>query len=447
MIGPSPDAPAPVLRSPVSPRGHRWPACLLAMGAVLMAASGCATRHVIRNAEPVATGDGYQAQYRSPPPPAVPQKHSGITADRMPPQGPVAQPVTPATPRRTSVQMNAERCTSPAGAVSPTLPVRSVPGDVETLSVGDVLDVSVPDDTTFTGKYRVSQDGTVRMVFLPPVRAQGRSVAAVESAIAELLVEKGHYPAPPLVSVRVMDYASARVFVGGAVFLPGAYSVGGTPAADADPQAAVALGAASEGRRLSRALSSAGGVRPDADLSRVTVTRNGRPMVLDLRGAVQGRAFPDMLLLAGDQIEVASRGCFQEALMMPSPISPPGVKVFLSNLTVPASSNAQSVNGKETREMRWGTRLMQAAVGMNCVGGAVATNADRTIVLLTRNPMSGTSAVIERRLEDMLARADRDEFDPYLLPEDALACYDSNQTNLFDVTRNVGISVGTATGL
>ena len=445
MTGPSP-APAPC-RVPAPPRLPGHAAACLAATALVLVLSGCATRHAIRNPEPVAAGDGYQAQYRSLPPDPLPPARSGITADRVNPPAAVAIPETPPKPRVTSVQMNAARCTDPSGAVSTALAPRALPGDVETLSVGDVLDIAVPDDATFTGKYRVSQDGTVRLVYLPPVKAQGRTIAAVEEAIARLLVEKGHYPEMPLVSVRVMSYASARVFVGGAVFLPGAFSVGGTSADEADPQAAEALGAPSEGRRLSRALQSAGGVRPDADLSRVTVTRNGRPMVLDLRPAVIGRAFPDMLLLAGDQVEVPSRGCFQEALMTPSPIAPPGVKVFLSNLTVPASSNAQSVNGKETREMRWGTRLMQAAVGMNCVGGAVATNADRTIVLMTRNPITGASAVIERRIEDMLTRADRDEFDPWLLPEDALACYDSNQTNFFDVTRNVGLSVGTATGL
>lgn len=444
MTVPCPDASAPSRRrAPAPPRGSRLAAPVVAV-ALWAGLAGCTTRHAIQNVEPVAEGLGYQAQYRTPPPDPLPPARSGITADRAQPPPAVTMPEPARAPRVTSVQMNAQRCTSPAGAVTPGLTFRPAGMETETLSVGDVLDIAVPEDTTFTGKYRVSQDGTVRMVYLPPVRAQGRSVGAVEEAIAALLVAKGHYPVPPLVSVRVMTYASARVFVGGAVFQPGAFSVGGTLASEADSQAAVALGAASEGRRLSRALQSAGGVRPDADLSRVTVTRGGRPIVLDLRTAVLGRAFPDMLLLAGDQVEVPTRGCFQEELMAPSPVSPPGVKVFLSNLTVPASSNAQSVIGKETREMRWGTRLMQAAVGMNCVGGSVATNADRTVVLVTRNPLTGASTVIERRLEAMLARADRDEFDPWLLPEDAMACYDSTQTNLFDVTRNIGLSIGTA---
>lgn len=358
MTAPWPDASAaPRCRAPAPTRGRRRAvaAIVVSLGLGL---TGCATRHAIQNAEPVAEGQGYQAQYRALPPDPLPPARSGVTADRVTPPAAVTQPVPDTTPRPTSAQMNAARCPSPAGAVTPGLTYRPGGAETETLSVGDVLDVAVPDDTTFTGKYRVSQDGTVRMVYLPPVRAQGRSVGAVEEAIAALLVDKGHYPAPPLVSVRVMTYASARVFVGGAVFQPGAFSVGGTSATESDSLASVALGAASEGRRLSRALQSAGGVRPDADLSRVTVTRNGRAMVLDLRTAVLGRAFPDLLLLAGDQVEVPTRGCFQEALMAPSPVSPPGVKVFMSNLTVPASSNAQSVIGKETREMRWGTRLM-----------------------------------------------------------------------------------------
>jgi hypothetical protein len=35
---------------------------------------------------------------------------------------------------------------------------------------------------------------------------------------------------------------------------------------------------------------------------------------------------------------------------------------------------------------------------------------------MPRNPVTGVSVVIERRIEDMMTRADRDEFDPYLLP-------------------------------
>lgn len=383
--------------------------------AVLWFLSGCSATKEIANVEPVASGESWQAQYRQMPEGAAPLEAGASAA------------------------ANAERCTGPAGAGIEQAALRAVPRDTEVLSIGDLLDVSLPDDVTFSGKYRVSQDGTLRIVHLPPVRALGRTVDAVQAELARVLVAAGTYPTAPQVSVRLMEFAAARVFVSGAVFEPGAYEIGGPTATRSEGERLAAIGAAGDDRRLSRALRAAGGIRPDADLSRVTVLRGTRRSTYDLRPAIAGRAYADVILLAGDQIDVPSRGCFQEAVMKPSPISPAGVKVFLSNLTVPATSNAQSLNGKDARELRWGTRFLQAAIGMNCVGGTALTNADRTVVLFTRNPITGSSIVVERRLEDLLRRADRDEYDPWIMPEDALACYDSRSTNLVDVARQLGV--------
>ena len=184
-------------------------------------------------------------------------------------------------------------------------------------------------------------------------------------------------------------------------------------------------------------------MRPDADLSAVQLRRAGRSYTLDLRGVFEGRNAADVMLLTGDEITVPSRQCFQDNLMRPSPLSPPGVSLFLSNLTQPATGNAISAIGREVREMPWGTRFMQAVVDSNCVGGARATSAYRSAVLLTRDPVTGVSTVIERSIEDQLRRADRDDFDPYLLPGDAIACYDSSITNVAEVARVVG-AVGAA---
>jgi polysaccharide export outer membrane protein len=52
------------------------------------------------------------------------------------------------------------------------------------------------------------------------------------------------------------------------------------------------------------------------------------------------------------------------------------------------------------------------------------------------------SVVIERDIEDLLRRADRDDFDPYLLPGDALACYDSTITNIAEIGRLISVVTG-----
>ncbi|MGF1553437.1 MAG: polysaccharide biosynthesis protein, partial [Paracoccaceae bacterium] len=213
--------------------------------------------------------------------------------------------------------------------------------------------------------------------------------------------------------------------------------------AERDGARQAALGGPAGGRTLSAALRAAGGIRPDADLSRVALERGGRTRIFDLNGAFSGGAFEDAVMVAGDRVSVPSRGCFQVALMRPNPVSPPGITVHMSNLTQPARANAPSAIGQHVREMPYGARFLQAVFSMNCMGGAAATNADRYAVLFSRNPVTGHSVVVERRLEDLLRRADRDALDPYLLPGDAVACYDSAVTNLTEVARAIGTIAAT----
>ena len=113
-----------------------------------------------------------------------------------------------------------------------------------------------------------------------------------------------------------------------------------------------------------------------------------------MSGVFEGQNAVDTMLLTGDSVSGPSRGCFREDLMRPSPISPPGVSLFLSNLTQPAACNAPSAVGREVREVLCGTRYMQAVIDTNCVGGARATSADRSAVLFSRNPITEVSVVI-----------------------------------------------------
>ena len=391
---------------------RRPPICLTtALAAVTLA--GCAATPTPRNLEPIAEGRGYQAQYRQP---DLDHDDRGVLRSAI---------------------LNAESCLPPRGGPrgKTTMP-KALLG--EHLSRNDLLDVRVGDDETFNGAYVVSRDGTLKLPFIVPVRAQGRSVAAVEADIAARLIAAEIYAERPRVSVRVADFSSVKVGVTGAVFEPHAVEIGGAgDIIDAARQAA--LGASTEARDLSVALRAAGGVRPDADLSAVEVHRGDQMHLLDLRDAFEGRDPTDIMLLAGDQIMVPSRNCFQDALMRPGPISPLGVSLFLSNLTQPAASNAVSAIGREVRQAPYGTRYLQAAVSANCAGGARLTNAARAAALVSRNPMTEVSVVIERNIEDLMRRGDRDDYDPYLLPGDALVCYDSSVTEITEIARAFGL--------
>lgn len=389
------------------------------IGSVLLAVlalGNCSVRDTPDNLEPVAAGDGYQAQYRAP---DVDRKNAQFLR---------------------SAAINAAKCRPARGGnAGKGSGIAAVALRGERLTRNDLIDVRIANDDTFSGDYVVSRDGTIKLPFLSPIRAQGRSTAEVERDIAAQLIRGDFFTDRPRISVRVADFASVTVGVSGAVFEPHSVEIGGIPGDQLDSRRQNALGASSEGRNLSAALRAAGGVRPDADISAVELRRGGALYVLDMRGVFEGLNAVDVMLLTGDTISVPSRGCFQEDLMRPSPISPPGVSLFLSNLTQPAAGNSLSAVGRDVREVPYGTRYMQAVIDTNCVGGARATSADRSAVLFSRNPITNVSVVIERDIEDLLRRADRDDYDPFLLPGDSIACYDSTITNIGEIGRILGI--------
>lgn len=379
--------------------------------------ASCAAVSDPKNIEGIDTGDGYQAQYRE----VVTRRDDTFL---------------------TSATMNAAKCLPLRGGVAgKTIGARTLLGEM--VSRNDLLDVRIAEDESLSGRYVVSRDGTLKLPFLQSIPAQGRSVADIESMLAGALINAQLYENLPAISVRVVDFASVSVGVSGSVFEPHQIELGGTRGDQIDANRAQALGASTEARNLSSALRAAGGIRPDADISAVELRRAGRLYKLDLRGVFEGRNMVDVMLLTGDQIHVPSRQCFQDDLMRPSPISPPGVTMFLSNLTQPASGNAPSAIGREVREMPYGTRYMQAVVDANCVGGARISSAHRSAMLMSRNPETKVSVVIERDIEDMLRRADRDDYDPYILPGDAIACYDSAVTNFAEAARILGaVTIG-----
>ena len=143
-------------------------------------------------------------------------------------------------------------------------------------------------------------------------------------------------------------------------------------------------------------------------------------------------------LIQGDEIYIASRGEEDTRLIRPTPITPPGMRVLMSNLTAPALSNAQSAIGNDATRLVYGASLLDAAISANCVGGTHNANASRSILLVTRHHGSTEQIVIRRSINQLLANASDYTVNPYLMPDDGVACYDSRFTNLRDVARGIG---------
>ena len=65
-------------------------------------------------------------------------------------------------------------------------------------------------------------------------------------------------------------------------------------------------------------------------------------------------------------------------------------------------------------------------------------------MLISRNPLNGHSVVISRSIEAMVRDADRDDIDPYLMPGDSIACYDSVAMTVVDAAAVLGNLLGPA---
>jgi len=315
------------------------------------------------------------------------------------------------------------------------------------LGAGDRLEITVlGDEARLTGTYVIESDGSLALRGQPPVRADGRSIAELTEALREqLLAQNIVRPLQNALRVALIENAGVSVSVGGAVFQPGAVRAGER---NADSRIGLKEGAVSgddnASRTISSAIRAAGGVRPDADVQRIYLLRDGTYAEFDLSGFVHGWSSRDVMLASGDRIIVASRNCFNPDLVRPTPLTAPGIRVYMSNLTQSAGNNASSAIGRETTSLPYGTRLLQGLVTANCVGGSYMQS-DRRAILISRNRMNGQSIVIERDIEQLVRNANRDALNPYLMPGDAIACYDSRWTNFREALGLIGDTLNTAT--
>lgn len=303
---------------------------------------------------------------------------------------------------------------------------------------GDVIRIDIPDGADFSGTFAVNVDGSVSLPYAGNVRAEGRTSQQLAKSIEAKLTQGGYFHAGQLqVSVVPLRWSAMNVSVAGAVFQPGRAVINDPSAEKRDLEALTTIGDAPVARYIDAGLRAGAGIRPDADLSQVKLIRGGKTSRIDLTGLVTGLGTPDIPLMFGDRIEVPSSGCFHEELMRPSQATPPGMRVFMSNLTVPATGNNPSAVDNYATNLPYGTRLLQAATSSNCIGGASASNAARSVVLISNNPLTGKAEVMERSIDELIRNANRDDINPYLLPNDAMACYDSGVTNMREVARTM----------
>ncbi len=321
-------------------------------------------------------------------------------------------------------------------AQSPLPVLPSINRSTLPLSPGDMVELQIEFGEGFNGTYIVDSLGLIVLPIIEPVQATGLSPSEVAKRIESALIKANIFrPATANVHLKVLHLSAIEVPVTGAVFQPGRVLINSKHANNEMDQKIVATGDFSTKRLLSEAIRAAHGVRPDAKLDQVILIRQGWQIEVDLTGIMTGLPTKDYPLIDGDQVIVPSTGCFQPYLVRPSQITPKGFRVFISNLIDSSMSNSAAAVGRYSTNLPYGTRLLQAAISGNCVGGKEWTNAPRKVLLASRNPITNETQVVERSVEQLLRMANRDDINPYIMPNDAIACYDSGVTNLRDVAR------------
>jgi polysaccharide biosynthesis/export protein len=95
------------------------------------------------------------------------------------------------------------------------------------INPGDVIDIQVDRAPELSGMRRVAASGTIRMEYLGPVTAHGKTADELAGFIADSL--RVRYLKNPRVTVTIAQMNSHTFFIQGAVNHPGAYQIEGRP--------------------------------------------------------------------------------------------------------------------------------------------------------------------------------------------------------------------------
>ena len=220
---------------------------------------------------------------------------------------------------------------------------------------GDVIRVDVAGRTDLSGAFTVADDGTVTIPTVGNIRVQGRTANEIRSDLSRRISLFDR--SSPTVTVTVAEFKSRKIFVLGAVLLPGIYAFQEMPNAW-------------------DAIAEAGGPLDDANLNAVELipgdTEGGRKTeVLDIASAIrESRTETLPKLRAGDTVRVP-RGQNATSVLLTGAVARPGPLPYdqapdLVTAVVRSGGVAPDANQDEVQVIRTsGARTMRIRVNLN----------------------------------------------------------------------------------
>lgn len=187
---------------------------------------------------------------------------------------------------------------------------RVAPFDVLTITVWGHPELTIP-----AGEFRapesagnmVGPDGTIFYPYVGIVEVAGKTLSEVRALLAKRLAE---YVERPQLDVRVAAFRGKRIQISGQVMAPSTLPITDVPL------------------RVQDAIAAAKGPTLDADLQRVTLTRGGNTIELNLLAAYEaGEVLQNWLLQDGDIVYVPDRRQTTPVIVM-GEVRAPAVRVM-----------------------------------------------------------------------------------------------------------------------
>lgn len=242
-------------------------------------------------------------------------------------------PVGDGTSAATVATQNSPR---PGGADMKAVPEYKLgPGDIISIIVWDHPELTIPAGSFRTAEQAgtvVADDGTIFFPYAGVLKVQGKTTSEVRNLLSAKLAK---YIEKVQLDVRMVAFRSQQVYVVGEVAKPGIQQVTDIP------------------MTILEAVNRAGGFTPEADYSRVLLTRRGTTYLVDIQAMYDyGATEQNALLEQGDIVNVSDRS--YNKIFVLGEIAKPGSLVMNKKRSTLAEalSDAGYIN-QNTSDPRW----------------------------------------------------------------------------------------------
>ncbi|WP_300450049.1 polysaccharide biosynthesis/export family protein [Accumulibacter sp.] len=219
--------------------------------------------------------------------------------------------------------------------LKPAPEYRLGPGDIISIIVWDHPELTIPAGSFRTAEQAgtvVADDGTIFFPYAGVLKVQGKTTSEVRTLLSAKLAK---YIEKVQLDVRMVAFRSQQVYVVGEVAKPGIQQVTDVP------------------MTVLEAVNRAGGFTPEADHSRVLLTRRGTTYLVDIQAMYDyGATEQNALLEQGDIVNVSDRS--YNKIFVLGEVAKPGSLVMNKKRSTLAEalSDAGYIN-QNTADPRW----------------------------------------------------------------------------------------------